>query len=721
MTGGIRLFSEKHDKDRLSSPVSAGYKENKAGPPSTPLNTDTSIKPAISLRPKKTSVLERWVLCGNAPHSKTPEDTLRLSVTEPNKNLKLYIRGISAPRIAGISPLWKDLLSIATYVFAAERIYSLGYDTEATRMRRRHFRYLVGVRCPEFWSVSRIRKELERVLFLLSGHAYTFMFRPVIDGDCGFSLLPRPTKPSPGERELDDVLLLSGGLDSLGGAVDQILKRNKRAALVSHCSSTLAWQIQSILAYELQRRIEAHPIHVTIRVIPIDNQYRKERPQPASAFLHVVLAGIIAHLAGLDRVCLYANGVSSQILPLTPPAQGIMPVPAAHPHVLAAFSRLLSAVAETSFKIENPFEHKTRTEIIHRIKNCEAEALIHHTASCRSSPFSSRVHHCGVCPKCIDRRFAMIAAGHDEHDADYAIGLTSREWEQRERRSRLLKYAAAGYRFASAKDLQGFRELLLEPGRSAAHVNQAAFELHRRHGQTIGDVIELLSNRIAQQALEGRLPTHKSTILLCAQGLRSSTSPPKRLDDTTHELKISPLGKYVFTKSGDIWVARFGGGDTFEMTPHKGYSYVQYLLSHPNYIFTAFQLIDIIEGRDTSCRPFAIALETEQKTCTAIRKAKLRLIEEVKLARKHGDKKKAVILEAELKLIVQYLNSERPMGRSRKETKQQHNARNSVSNSIRRAIKKILPHSRPMAKHLTAYIRTGFFTTYRCGDILWEV
>ena len=83
-----------------------------------------------------------------------------------------------------------------------------------------------------------------------------------------------------------------------------------------------------------------------------------------------------------------------------------------HPQALAGFRRVLSALLGRPFGVANPFVWLTKAEVVRRIAANGFADLIRHTRSCtRVRDMTVMYPHCGRCSQCLDRRFAILAAG----------------------------------------------------------------------------------------------------------------------------------------------------------------------------------------------------------------------------------------------------------------------------------------------------------------------
>ena len=127
----------------------------------------------------------------------------------------------------------------------------------------------------------------------------------------------------------------------------------------------------------------------------------------------------MARIFGLSRLRFFENGVVSLNLPIVPHELGARASRTTHPRVINGFTKLFSALVQTSFTVQNPFLWNTKSELVQVIAKCDCAELIRHTVSCaRVRGMTVAQTHCGVCSQCVDRRFGVLAAGLEAHDPD---------------------------------------------------------------------------------------------------------------------------------------------------------------------------------------------------------------------------------------------------------------------------------------------------------------
>ncbi len=173
---------------------------------------------------------------------------------EPDKRLQLDCASITRALADDIPPVIADLLEIATYVYSADRLSSRG-STAMPHMGadwRRRFHFVVPVRRPDVWHRPDVNETLVRTLAFLSEDSFAFTFdeQPWHLGSDPYLGIDQPEASS---IVPDDVMLFSGGLDSLAGAIE-CLRAGRKVALVAHQSSTYVAGRQKELADELKAR-----------------------------------------------------------------------------------------------------------------------------------------------------------------------------------------------------------------------------------------------------------------------------------------------------------------------------------------------------------------------------------------------------------------------------------------------------------------------------------
>jgi hypothetical protein len=183
---------------------------------------------------------ERLVVCGgSAAAGSQTGNMLHLALTGPDRNVELRLHDISKRMLTNLPSLVIDLLELAAYVYSADWATSRG--GEASRGMgaewRRRFRFVIPVRRPELWSSPPVLDALSETLGFLTDDEYQFEFEEHRGSPPGLQEYLELGDEAAARFEPDEVILFSGGLDSLAGVVDVVLGQGKRAALVSHHSA----------------------------------------------------------------------------------------------------------------------------------------------------------------------------------------------------------------------------------------------------------------------------------------------------------------------------------------------------------------------------------------------------------------------------------------------------------------------------------------------------
>jgi hypothetical protein len=343
----------------------------------------------------------------------------RLDVSGSAPNVQLRISDIRRALVTNVPDVLTDLLEVAAYIYCADgavrrggvKMGQLGKDW------RRRFRFIIPVRQPNLWSSTLVSSLLIDTLSFLSDDFYSFEFEQLREPP-EFQRYLDLDGPEPRGFRADEVVLFSGGLDSLAGAVSELVgDTRRRIALVSHGSAPKIESHQSNLVEAIGARFSNNRIfHVPVWVYKHET-IGKEFTQRSRSFLYAALGFVVARIFGLPHLRFFENGVVSLNLPIVPHELGARASRTTHPQVISGFTKLFSALAGTSFTVENPFLWKTKSEIVKLMAHHGCAELISITVSCtRVREMTVAQTHCGVCSQCLDRRFAVLAAGLGNYD-----------------------------------------------------------------------------------------------------------------------------------------------------------------------------------------------------------------------------------------------------------------------------------------------------------------
>ena len=288
----------------------------------------------------------------------------------------------------------QDLLTIALAVTTADLqvVRSISPDGWT-----RELDMVIGVREPDFWNSQAVH--LASMLRFLTTDIWSFQF--VLS-----RRRPRATRRRRTYHE-DAVSLLSGGLDSLIGALD-LTDRGTRLLVAS----------QIVHGDGDRQRAFARNIGDGLTRLALNHNargpYYTERSQRARSFAFLTY-GVIGACAlnsfRADReVYLYVceNGLIALNPPLTELRTGSRSTRTAHPRYLADFQQLLQSMG-FPIVIKNPYALKTKGEMLRECpKQDFLKAHAHQSTSCGRFR-THRLTHCGRCIPCIIRRAAFKA------------------------------------------------------------------------------------------------------------------------------------------------------------------------------------------------------------------------------------------------------------------------------------------------------------------------
>ncbi len=465
--------------------------------------------------------------------------TVELDTHGTEEQVNLKIDDISRRFARNIPSELVDLLEIASYVYCGDQATSRGGDRWQNNGERwnRNLKFIIPVRNFSFWNRSEIKEQLKMTLGFLSGDNYEFQFRkqrksrPVQDY---INFTDREF-----ERQFEEVMLFSGGLDSLGGAVQEAVIDRRKVALVSHRSSPTIKKRQ----IDLLKQLRGHclpglePYHIPVMVNKSESLTR-EYSQRTRSFLFACLAATVARILGLSRIRFYENGIISLNLPPSDQIVGTRATRSTHPKVLEEFGRFFSIVFGEEFTVDNPFIWHTKTDVVKKIADAGCADLIVQTVSCSRSFMRPKLEaHCGSCSQCIDRRIAVLAAdlAHydppEHYETDVLIGdlskgpkITLAESYIRTM-TEINELDESGF---SSKFPQMNLALRSLPGSTSENA-QSIYDLYKRQAAHVLKVMDHATKENAPRLLRREIP--ETSMLAMAIGVASTSSTGFKASD----------------------------------------------------------------------------------------------------------------------------------------------------------------------------------------------
>jgi hypothetical protein len=499
----------------------------------------------------------RLIVCGGAEiRSGDPIAAGRwridLNAIGSQPDVKIRIENVSKVFQQQLTPRLVDLLEIAAYVYAADCATKRGEkwtDEDSTEPWGRDFAFVIAVREPDFWGSNAISSQLIEVLNFLSNDRYSFTFVPLKLDRQQQEYFGFGDPKDWAFHQPDRVVMFSGGLDSLAGAVETA-RNGGKLVLVSHRPVTTLGSRQKKLFNELKREFPGQLIHVPVWINKTVGLGR-EPTQRTRSFLYAALGTVVAEPVQAGGVRFFENGIVSLNLPVADEVIRARASRTTHPIALHLLQSLCSAVTARDFAVDNPYLFKTKTDVAMTLEANRAAQLIHYTCSCAHLMFKSRTQlHCGRCSQCIDRRFAIAAAGllaHDS-DADYETDVFMGSRKDGPEKSMAVDYVRHGIELSllSESDLAArfnaelSRAVRYEPQRSQAA--EQLISMHKRHGEV---VTRVLQEKIVEQADKlVRGPLDASSLLALVLG-------GKHLGTRDTVAQATEEGHYGAARGGD--------------------------------------------------------------------------------------------------------------------------------------------------------------------------
>jgi hypothetical protein len=139
------------------------------------------------------------------------------------------------------------------------------------------------------------------------------------------------------------------------------------------------------------------------------------------SFLFASLGIVTASVFGWTAISFHENGVVSLNLPPVGNVLSTRATRTTHPLTLKRFQRLFGHVFKKDMRVDNPLFWRTKADVLRTIDRLGMADQIRYTRSCADTHNQTMQHpHCGRCSQCVDRRFAVLAAGLEAQDPEEA-------------------------------------------------------------------------------------------------------------------------------------------------------------------------------------------------------------------------------------------------------------------------------------------------------------
>lgn len=374
----------------------------------------------------KTATVYCGELCKTNECNATTLNLLNRPLNGLEANISLgYEKFVKDPE--SLSPRILDLLQLAAHIFCADRML---YRGDRTRVNFESWARTIEFHIPvfdlQFWSNPALQRALSECLQYMTGdRKYSFFFEKATLSH----LEPRVKQLSLFADEVSlvqnanaaDIMLLSGGLDSLAGAIEHLNKHDDRSLIViNHKGNNSVKKTQKAV-------VESLKSYYINRIFPYGFECHNkksigsvEETQRTRMFLFSAIAYAICECFSKHQFYVYENGITSINLPGQGDLMNARASRTTHPKTIGLVKKFFRFF-DSQFDILTPYYSMTKEDIFNVFKKYGMKYLLSSSVSCsatRNRP--GLTSHCGCCSQCIDRRFAAFAAGLDEYDAPYS-------------------------------------------------------------------------------------------------------------------------------------------------------------------------------------------------------------------------------------------------------------------------------------------------------------
>jgi hypothetical protein len=359
----------------------------------------------------------------------------------------------------------KDLLEIAGYIYAADRLIKRGNPGQLEYHNwSRNFHFHLKVRDYKFWNKKEVKLKLNDLLTFMSGdRCYSFTFHPGAQ-DVGQTSMFDMEGIEFDQKETSSVAMFSGGLDSLAGALEKLETTDETLFIISHRSnnpavSKIQNEVYKMIKRDYDKRIKLFPFECNLT-----GDRAAEETQRTRVFLYTSIALSLAYHTNRGEINVFENGVTSINLSKRQDLINARASRTTHPKTLYLIQDFFRMVTEKNITINHPYIFKTKKDIFDLIAKFNREGYINSTMSCTKTfnkfKNNSQATHCGVCSQCIDRRISAFAAGLEDYDAIYNVDIAKDDIPDEEGRSHLNSYLRFNMELNQSTDLGFYAENL---------------------------------------------------------------------------------------------------------------------------------------------------------------------------------------------------------------------------------------------------------------------
>ncbi|HEY9411197.1 MAG TPA: hypothetical protein VIP77_16580 [Jiangellaceae bacterium] len=313
----------------------------------------------------------------------------------------------------------KDLARVAMAAYLADRTVQRSRTYFSRRME-----IVVHLDDPDRF-LSYAGRRLVDLLAWLTGDAWTLT--PVASKSTA-------TEQAAATTERYEVMLLSGGLDSLCGAVAAFESQSSRLHLGHRDQTGAVVRSQELLAASLGEW-DATFTWQRVRLAP---KVTRDHSTRTRSLLFMSLAVAAATAASTSRVVVPENGFTSLNPPMLPSRGGALSTKSTHPWTFLQANALLEELA-IHVVLENPYGIQTKGAMLRVAFEAGGEdflGMAKETISCSKMDGGlgykggSPNVNCGLCIACLVRRGAFIGSGLTD-GTDYLVNRVTPEARQK--------------------------------------------------------------------------------------------------------------------------------------------------------------------------------------------------------------------------------------------------------------------------------------------------
>jgi len=335
--------------------------------------------------------------------------------------------------------------------------------------------------------------------------------------------------------------------------------------------------------------------------------------------------------------------------------------------------------------------------------------------------------HCGTCSQCIDRRFAILAAGAAAHEPSqgYGVDLLVGERNVGESRTMLASYVEIVQQVSSLSEME-FLMRFGEVARIVRYLDGTAeqsarkvYELYKRHSNEVKSVIEEGLRQHASKILSRSLPDSCLLRLVHDPTISGHVGAPVSVTTARQQLNNEP---HVFRHRGEGWEIRFDGHDANWFKASIGFAYLRELLRFPKKQVAANQLLVSVHGDKANIPVGDGGEDIDEKARAAYAEKFSDLKADLDKAKRDNDEARQLAVQKQMSEFAKQIKRSGFKGQLKYSKSDRNKIRNSVSNAVRRAIAAVEKYDAAAAAHLKDSVSLGYSLAYcPSDDIEWSI